>query len=471
MASTKGLVQRLTLSEELSSGCFFIGPSPYSTELLFIMMKPSDSVLLRRQKESMINLLIKAQRADYNVTAYHDQNSAEVDWVALGDFDISPIGLAIHNDFYSISGYGIPDNVEIVFDSTNLTITVQPDIVRPHWVFVAELPNAIPVGRNMVSLQAPGWSSDAVPIDVHAGPPATVRVLYSGSPRTNPYTVAFVANPAIESAAGGTFSADPVLTQRTDFHDAVNYCLRTMLTETEDLLRQNNLDTHIRFVTIFDSTLTANNNNSLAQELNPNLMLTRRDRLRPFLARYFEVADMVMVLHGSTTHDRATAWYTTDNANMPGTAYTYDGVNRLHGHIPEIPGSAAIPISVDQTGHTALHEFCHGASDFNNGRIWDLYHDGPSGGFDVNKKFRANNTDPIPNNFANYNGTNYNSDQNRNGIGYPIAWESYHPALIDPTRPNLMDNYWQAFDTPLRCRLDQLTYDLLSDRLRAKIFR
>jgi hypothetical protein len=150
-------------------------------------------------------------------------------------------------------------------------------------------------------------------------------------------------------------------------------------------------------------------------------------------------------------------------------SYTYDGVNRQHSRFPDIPGSTAIPISVNQTGMTALHEIGHAASDNNNGGVLDLYND-LIFGFPVNKKARANAGDPIPIDFATYNGTNYLSDQTRNSIGYPNTWTSYHPELIDNTRPNLMDNYWFAID-PTQCRLDELTYDWYRDRLNAKLSR
>jgi hypothetical protein len=120
---------------------------------------------------------------------------------------------------------------------------------------------------------------------------------------------------------------------------------------------------------------------------------------------------------------------------------------------------------------TALHEFGHGASDFTNGSVVDLYVDGAAGGFSPNKKFRAQATDPVPTDFATFNGVDYPSDPSRDAIGYPATWTSYHPQLIDGTRPNLMDNFWLSFDTPRRCRLDRLTYDWLRDRLLAKLGR
>jgi hypothetical protein len=193
--------------------------------------------------------------------------------------------------------------------------------------------------------------------------------------------------------------------------------------------------------------------------------------LASFLTRFREVADIVFVLHGSTTHDRASAWHTTDDNSRPAVSFTYDGVDRQHGRFPSIPGSCAIPVTVNTTRMTALHEFGHAASDFNNGRVRDLYVNGTAGVFMVNKKFRALATDPVPDDFATYNATDFNSDPNRDAIGYPATFTSYHPQLIDATRPNLMDDYGLSFDTPRRCRLDQLTYAWMRDRLLAKLGR
>jgi hypothetical protein len=345
-------------------------------------------------------------------------------------------------------------------------------VVRPQLALVAQLPASVPTGPHWLRLQQGGTTTiERIPVEVTAGPPYTVRVLYSGKPKPSPYTIVFVANPAIESQAGGSFNADPVLTNRAGYHSAVAYCLQNILRETEDLLRAGGIDAQMRFVSVFDATLGAQQQNALAHEVAPDIMETRRGVLASFLTRFREVADMVFVLHGSTTHDRASAWYTTDDNSRPTVSFTYDGVDRQHGRFSSIPGSCAIPVTVNTTGMTGLHEFGHAASDFNNGRVVDLYVDGGAGGFTVNKKFRAQATDPVPANFATYNGTNYNSDPNRDALGYPATWTSYHPQPIDATRPNLMDNYWLSFDTPRRCRLDQLTYDWMRDRLGAKLGR
>ena len=471
MATTTGLVLQLTWAEGLPGACFFVGPSVDSAEIFFIRLRASDPERVRDFKKSTIALLAKALGAGYPVLVGHPEGGTEVTSATIDGFDISPVGAAIHGDFYSVTGRNIPNDAELVFESAGATVTVTPDLVRPHWVFVAQLPVEVPLGRNSVSLQAPGWSSQAVPVDVSGGPPTTARVLHSGAPKIRPYTIVLVANPAIEDADGGTFTADPALGDRPAFHDAVSFCLRNMFTRTEDLLRQGTIDASVRLVTIFDETAEAIDANALAHEIDPNLMETRRTRLNGFVGRYDEKADMVFVLHGSVTHDRATAWFTTDDATGPTTAFTFDGTARVHGHLPATPGSAAIPVSADQTGLTAFHEFGHAASDFNNGRVVDLYNNGAGSGLLINKKFRTDSADPVPADFAEYNGTDYPADPNRDGLGYGAGWTSFHAALIDATRPNMMDNYWQTFDDPQRCRLDQLTYDWFVERLWAKVLR
>jgi hypothetical protein len=260
------------------------------------------------------------------------------------------------------------------------------------------------------------------------------------------------------------------LSDRPAYHAFVAYCLQNLLTVTEEVLRQNDMDRNFRLVSIFDETRTPSAATSLVHEIAPNLMETRRAQLAGFLSGYGAEADVVMIAHGSTTHDRATAWFTSDDTARAGTAFTYDGVARTHRHFWTVPGSAAIPTSVDTTGLTPLHEFGHASSDFTDGMVIDLYVDDTRAGFVVNKKMRAQATDAVPTTFATYNGTTYDADQSRDGLGYPAGWRSYHPELVDGTRPNMMDNYWQTPEHQ-RCRLDRLTYAWLSDRLRAKVNR
>jgi hypothetical protein len=228
------------------------------------------------------------------------------------------VGDAIHNDFFVVTGSGFADDLQLLFETAAGTVPVVPNVVRPHLTFVAQLPTSVPTGRHWLRLQYGGTTTEPIPVEVTARPPYTVRVLYSGKPKPSPYTIVFVANPAIQSQFGGsTFNADPVLTNRAGYHSAVAYCLQNILRETEGLLRAGGIDVEMRFVSVFDATLAAQEQNSLAHELPPNIMETRRDVLASFLVRFHETADMVFVLHGSTTHDRASAWFTTDDNSRP----------------------------------------------------------------------------------------------------------------------------------------------------------
>jgi hypothetical protein len=175
-----------------------------------------------------------------------------------------------------------------------------------------------------------------------------------------------------------------------------------------------------------------------------------------------------VIITGSTTHSRESSTATVDDPNGPATPFNCDFlINQSHPHFPVTPGAVALHTDIWPFTLTALHEFLHAASSVQYGWIVDLYFDGsPADGIPINKRWRANAGDPIPATFGSYNGSTYASDPNRDGIGYGPGWLSYHAALIDPARPNIMDETWSLAD-----RLDHVTHDWLSDRLRAKIFR
>ncbi len=387
---------------------------------------------------------------------------------------ITPVGDPIHHDFYSVVGSDIPADARLEFSTAVGVVNVASTFIRPHWALVARLPSSLPLGAATLRLTSPSTApSNTVSVTVLAGPAQTVRLLQAGEAKARPYVIAFIANPGIEAATGATFTADPILSNRLGYHQVVGHAFGNLFGVAEDLLRQGHIDARMRFVSVFDATRPADAANSLAHEIPmSNLMETRRSVLAPFLARFGIVADMVFVIHGSTTHTRASAWFTSDDGALAGTAYAFDGTARTHAHFPRVPGSAAVAVSVDTTGLTVIHEFGHAASDFNNGKVVDLYIDGSAGiGLEINKKFRAAVGDPVPPDFAIFNGTNFPADPARDGLGYPAGWRSYHPVPTDATRPNLMDNYWQAFDDPQLCRFDQLTFAWFRDRLNAKLSR
>jgi hypothetical protein len=270
----------------------------------------------------------------------------------------------------------------------------------------------------------------------------------------------------------GAIDADPVLTERTGFQTTVGNTLKQLVGLKEDLLQQ--FDDQICFVSIFDGTVPAADPTALLQRIpgQPDMLDPRRDKLGPFLQGYNVTADVVFVVHDDAQFDRAKSQFTSDDPARAATQVNCDGTPRVHGHFAQIPGAVALPLGVDSP--TALHEFCHAASDYDNGLVIDLYVDDPlpghAGSFTVNKKWRNRPTDPVPVGFAAYQNANYDSDPNRDGIGYENGWTSYHPQLFTARRANLMDDYYES-GSPARCRLDRLTRAWLSDRLRAKVTR
>jgi hypothetical protein len=503
MAITRGRVVDMTWQSE--AVCVYVGTSATSAELFTVEFRPSDPPFVIEHKRLMVKLLTTALTSRRDVEITHATQDPIVDGVGFPMANISPVGPAIHNDFYSIAVAGIPDGVDplVAFFSTDLTRHgVSVNLRFAEWVLIDKLEPSLATGPCFVSLWGPtpgnylGWESDRVPVTVSDGPPLTVRTLYSGRPTTEPYTFVFAAPPAIsvEQILGpsgeslpGYITPDPVLTNRPAFHDAVHAFLVELFMGVESLLRADNLQAQIRFVTIFDPTQGPTAANAIVTALSPNIIRPLRERLNGFVGRYWENPDIVFCLTGSTVYGRPSAWFTTDDHARAGVAFTYDGVVRTHGRYTDIPGSAALPTYITEAGPlpSGLHEFCHAASEWDNGEVVDLYHDGVPEGywsgdvfknvFVVNKKKRTRATDPVPINFATYAGKTYRSDPDRGGAGYPSDWKSYHPqgktALTRPisgtpeVRRNLMD-----YVAP-ESALDHLTFAWLRDRLRAKVFR
>jgi hypothetical protein len=469
MATTQGRVLQLIWADRFV--CAQVGSSPSNASLFFVEMRPGDTEHRLGTKQALVKLLGSALHSRRSVLVGHATNNSEIESVEIEPADISPVCPAIHNDFYSITGSNFPNDVEAVFRSGPLTVTVVPDVRRPHWVVIGQLPPVVPVGRGTVQLRnAAGWASSQVPIDVAAGPPMQARTLYPGRTSRGAYTIVFAASPGRLTEAGMVVS-DGILSDRPSFHRLVTHCLNNLLTLDESLLRTGNMDRLMRFTTIFDRTRSAGANTALVHEITPDLLEPQRTLLNGFVNPYGDRADVVYCISADTIHTRASAWFGDDEVSLTAPSYTYDGTTRRNGFYPRVPGSVAQSTSMNTTGLTALHEFGHAASDFANGMVTDLYVDDIRSGFVVNQKARALSTDPVPANFATVDTTTYTADSARDSIGYPTDWVSYHPSLQVANRPNVMDNYWTAGANVLQCRLDGLTFDWFVRRLRTKVDR
>lgn len=298
----------------------------------------------------------------------------------------------------------------------------------------------------------------------------TVNVLRPGdTSKPDPFTIAIVANPALEQPwKSGAFAADDIASDEPAFDQCAAYIddalFGNLPDQRERLLADPAIEPYVRVVTLFAPGLPAVAANALVGEHPLSLLLVaRRATFRPFLARFGLDADVAYAVSLSASHARASAWGTSDDDAGPGAPFELDGATLHHRHRSLIPGAVAIHASAHSL--TALHEFGHALSSYSNGYLTDLYVDsGPA----LNNKLGR----PIPPDFGTYEAASTASDPTRDGLGYPAGWASYHPEPIDPALPAVMDDYWMAADgLPEHCRHDRLTRQFLRDRLRAKITR
>jgi len=296
-----------------------------------------------------------------------------------------------------------------------------------------------------------------------------VNVIRPGdSSKPNPYTIAVIANPALESPLrSGIFAGDPILKSLAAFQAAVVYIeanlFATLPGQKEKLLADPAIQPKVRLVSIFDDTLVPGPATSLVgQDGVSNLLVARRNAFAPLLTKYSIQADVAYAVSASSSHTRASAWFTSDDDNGPGIAFTLDGTGFVHRYNCLVPGTVGIHVTASSL--TALHEFGHAASSYTNGSVLDLYVDSPPG---LNNKTGR----PIPPNFAVYDSTSYQSDPIRDGLGYPAGWSSFHCELLAPACPAVMDNYYLSASGALACEHDAITRRFLRDRILAKIGR
>jgi hypothetical protein len=393
---------------------------------------------------------------------------------------LTPFGPAVHGELLGFGAELFPTSAVVVFQSPEgrLLDRLRPDLLRPHWLVLGTLPTSLPVGESQVFVEGDrGWRSTRVALHVAAAGASPTRVLYPGRAVERPFTIAFVANPAIRTTSGAIIP-DPVLTQLPRFAETVVASLKALLTREEDLLRREGLERLIRFVIVCDPSAPATEQNALALEYaHFPVMRPRRLAVPDFLRRHGVAADVAFVIHGSRTHRMASAQFTTDDRAGRQLEYTYDRAKRVHGLYPDIPGSVALSIYLSHDWPIALHEFAHAVSECHTGRVIDAYVDGgDERQIIVNKKYRKRLGLRVPDQFCEYGlggepPARYASDGRRDGLGYPETWTSFHPELLDPHTPNLLDDYRRASVDPKDCRFDRLTHRWLWDRIWAKAHR
>ena len=291
--------------------------------------------------------------------------------------------------------------------------------------------------------------------------------------RKSAFFILILNNPALERPWGSSnFVPDLVGGSRSNdrrlFTEQARYIVDNLFGhvtgQAEKLLSDSPYASKIKVSSMYVWGLAPGNATALVGEedfTGTGIIVPRRDQVPPML-RYLGVnPDIVFIVTNSPTNSRASAYGTTDDDGRPGDPFSYDGHRMYHRYFHLIPGMAAMHTT--SSALTAAHEFGHAFSSYSNGFITDLYVDS---GVAFNNKLGR----PIPNIFANYKGVSYASDKVRDGLGYPEEWESYHPGLIDPARPAVMDNFWYSEDG-ITSRHDRITKRYTLDRVEAKVFR
>ena len=81
MAETAGLIQKLSVIPltTASVACFWVGPHPTSTALLYVIREDSDTPNQGAFKNSMVDALTGAYMTRQEVTLFHGDTSSVID--------------------------------------------------------------------------------------------------------------------------------------------------------------------------------------------------------------------------------------------------------------------------------------------------------------------------------------------------------------------------------------------------------
>ena len=378
----------------------------------------------------------------------------------------------------------------------------------------AGVTRGIPTGN--ATLEVVG-KSDKIDVRIVDPPPFKLKTEIKFSDTNEFYHIGILANPAVKPEAGNIVE-DPIMKKRSDFHHKVIKILETILLRSEDLLNQPDILPHLRVFALFDDSLVGQKGDEIAliqrwgggaDLIGPRSWVVS-DINTKFLDPYKETVDVLALVSSDNTYRRASASFTIDDASDVAN-FTYNGVQ--YGHGKNVQHSGAFTSTIynyygdDGDKLTDFHEFCHAMSEKDKHRIVDLYEDAYLASTDnfiyINKKQKQSvdgagnpvvdgagnfvgldhvHGSHIPLQFAKYKYKNeaekdYESDKpaapyiGRGGLGYPGTLNirtTYGPKLKNTQNPNVMDAF-VARPNILRSRLDELTYDYASGRIKAKI--
>lgn len=331
-------------------------------------------------------------------------------------------------------------------------------------------------------------------------------ILSEGSSKNGnePYTIAIVANPVLESEILPAdeplkWRRDPILNKPALFQSKVACIIGSLA--SNQMIRERFLDNDkMRIITYFNPDLVPQDKlikdgkNALCLEKDFDIIIepiqrqNGENRLNDFLDRELLdgsgnrfMVDVVFAVTASDTHTRSSALYTIDKKDPLGPLYKFrykqgsPVIERHHAPFPEIPGLVAYS-AWDTRLKTPLHEFAHAMSSTVNGLIHDEYYD------DVPQPVSINNP-PFPLDILGKNLLIINKqagktipdvfgiydfrDQERTFVAdraviKPPDFEAFVPARLNPRVPCTMD-----ISTD-QDRFDRFIEIFMHDRLQVK---
>src|SRR3954466_2671797 len=183
---------------------------------------------------------------------------------------------------------------------------------------------------------------------------ANVKIVQLGAAKAKdvwPYTICIVANPWIESPQNsGQLISDPIVGNEAMFDEKVRYIVDALTGrlpgQAEKMFAP--LAADWRIVSVFDPVRLRRKANALIAHDNTNIVVPVQPRFPDFL-RKFRLpglgklrADVAFAATASATHDRCSAWFTLEDAHVPGRPFTLDGRQMTRRPQNKLPGAVGL---------------------------------------------------------------------------------------------------------------------------------
>ena len=182
--------------------------------------------------------MVSAKAAGHPASIAHADTDAIITGVTYSGFDICPSRATV-NDFFTVSGAGLPADTVIIFDGPSTLITVTPDVVR-HRLGIGGATAALesPLSGKPCSCAQHRSAGGVTPCrsTCHPARPSWYAVSTPERPRTR--ATPSRSLPALQSVGALVRCvADPITSSRSAFHTQVAFTIDNLLNCSEDVLR------------------------------------------------------------------------------------------------------------------------------------------------------------------------------------------------------------------------------------------